>query len=450
MKVAGRWTPRIPTSRLRPLAGTAEPAGVWIGLAELGSESPVTAVSGPPRPDQELARVLVRMHGAPLGYVSLPLRPEATLAERVRNAAESSVAESLERHLRRDTAADTASASPDWGGQVGCPARFSHDAAGISIVVCTRDRPDVLQECLRALMLVSYTPLEILVVDNAPTGDITKKVVSELAEEDSRIRYTCEPQPGLSRARNHGMAVAKFDLVAFTDDDVLVDAGWPAALAAGFAADPDAACMTGLVASRSLDTRAEFYFDSRYSWGEAFTPRRYDLGPHRDSSAIYPFSAGIFGTGANFAVRRPEIDRLGGFDPLLGAGSPSRGGEDLDIFVRIILSGGRLCYLPAALVWHRHRASDTALAEQIFDYGFGLGAYLAKRMMRGEVTVVTLVCGLGRLAFLAGRMRDATKASQFKGRGLRLAVSEAWGILVGAVRYWRIARQQRARMSHAR
>ncbi len=375
--------------------------------------------------------------------MTLPLRPEVTLGERVRDVANSSLAELLDRHLRQDAAADTASATLDWEGQVGCPQRFRQDAAGISIVVCTRDRPDVLQECLRALVLVRYAPLEILVVDNAPTGDITKKVVSEFAEEDPRIRYTCEPQPGLSRARNHGMAVAKFDLVAFTDDDVVVDPGWPAALAAGFAADPEAACMTGLVASRSLDTSAEFYFDSRYSWGESFAPRRYDLGPHRDRSAIYPYSAGIFGTGANFAVRRPEIDRLGGFDPLLGAGSPSRGGEDLDIFLRVILSGGRLCYLPAALVWHRHRASESALAEQVFDYGFGLGAYLAKRIMRKEVTAVTLVCGLGRLAFLAGRMRDATKASQFRGRGLRLGVSEAWGIGVGALRYWLIARRKR-------
>jgi GT2 family glycosyltransferase len=444
MKVAGRWTSRVPASRPEPGAQTAARAGVWIGLAELSDGSPVRSVSGPPRPDQELARVLVRMHGAPLGYVRLPLRPEATLGERVKDAAESSLAESVGRHLRQDAAADAASAAPEWEGQVGCPERFRHDGVGISIVVCTRDRPDVLQECLRELVLVKYAPLEILVVDNAPTRDITKKVVSELANEDPRIRYTCEPQPGLSRARNHGMAVAKFDLVAFTDDDVLVDAGWPAALAAGFAADPEAACMTGLVASRTLDTNAEFYFDSRYSWGESVAPRRYDMGAHRDSSAIYPFSAGIFGTGANFAVRRSEIDQLGGFDPLLGAGSPGRGGEDLDIFVRVILSGGRLCYLPAALVWHRHRASEAALAEQVFDYGFGLGAYLAKRMMRGEVTVVTLVCGLGRLAFLAGRMRDATKASQFKGRGLRLAISEAWGIVVGALRYWRIARRQRA------
>jgi glycosyltransferase involved in cell wall biosynthesis len=409
-------------------------------MAELSNELCVIGVAGPPRPQQKMARILIRIHGAPVGYVSLPLQPAATLAARVREAADSSMVEACERHLRLDGAV-----TATWEAQVGCPERFlpAADAAGVSIVVCTRERPELLRECLQALLLVDYAPLEIIVVDNAPTADLTKKIVMELADGDPRVRYTCEPLPGLSRARNHGLTIARFDLVAFTDDDVIVDRGWPAALAAGFAADPEVACITGLVASRSVDTGAEFYFDSRYQWGESFRPRRYDLGQHRDSSAIYPFTAGMFGTGANFAVRRAEIRRLGGFDPVLGAGSPCRGGEDHDIFVRVILSGGRLCYLPAALVWHRHRIDDSALAEQVYDYGYGLGAYLAKRVVRREVTIVTIVHGLSRFVFLAGRMRSATKASQFRGRGLRLAIRETRGMLAGALRYTRLALRSR-------
>jgi GT2 family glycosyltransferase len=423
-------------TQLKPVARS----GIWIGMAELSDEQCVIEVAGPPQPHQKMARILIRIHGAPIGYVTLPLQPLATLAARVKGAAENSMVEALEHHLRLDGAMASA-----WEAQVGCPKRFlpAADAAGVSIVVCTRERPELLQECLQALLLIDYAPLEILVVDNAPTADLTKKIVSELAYSDPRVRYTCEPFPGLSRARNHGLAVARFDLVAFTDDDVIVDPGWPAALAAGFAADPEVACITGLVASRRLDTGAEFYFDSRYQWGESFEPRRYDLGQHRDSSAIYPFTAGIFGTGANFAVRRAVVERLGGFDPLLGAGSPCRGGEDHDIFVRVILAGGRLCYLPTALVWHRHRIEESALAEQVYDYGYGLGAYLAKRIVRREVTIVTIVHGLSRFIFLAGRMRSATKASQFKGRGLGLAVRETWGILAGALRYIRVALRSR-------
>jgi GT2 family glycosyltransferase len=303
----------------------------------------------------------------------------------------------------------------------------------------------VLRDCLTALQKVSYDPIEFIVVDNAPSDEATRDVVAEFSASDPRVRYSREPRPGLSRARNHGISAAQFDLLAFTDDDVIVDPAWPAALAAAFASDPDAACVTGLVAARSLDAPAERYFDSRYSWGEAFQPRRHDLAEHRDHSRLYPFTAGIFGVGANFAIRRDVVARLGGFDPILGAGAPCRGGEDLDMFVRIILAGARICYTPAALAWHRHRISSQALARQVFSYGWGLGAYLAKRLRTHEMSIILLARAAGYSALIFARMRQASRASQFKARGKRLAVSEVLGVLAGAVCYWRVARRKRER-----
>jgi glycosyltransferase involved in cell wall biosynthesis len=417
---------------------------IWIAVADLDSGVSVTAMAGPPKPHHQAARALVRVHGAPLGYVTVPTEPVATLTERIGRAANDNLASALQRHLALDGLAK--SATPTWESRVACPDLFGRydDHAGVSIVVCTRDRPGLLQDCLGSLLQVSYAPLEIVVVDNAPTDELTRKVVTELSLKDPRIRYACEPQPGLSRARNHGLAIAKFDLVAFTDDDVVVDQGWPGALAAGFAADPAVACVTGLVATRSLETRAELYFDSRYQWGEAFRPRRYDLDEYKDAAPGYPFAAGAFGTGANFAVRREVAEQLGRFDPMLGAGSPGRGGEDHDMFVRVILSGRRLSYLPSALVWHRHRADETALAEQVRDYGFGLGAYLAKRLACRELTLGHIVRGLGRFVILASRMRHAAKASDYKTRGLRLAASEARGMAAGALQYLRAAGRNRS------
>ena len=417
---------------------------IWVGAMDLGEDAPVAAVSGEPRADHLQARVLVRIHGAPIGYVSVPLRPAETLAGRTRTIAETALAGPLRRHLHGDGVAAGAAGPPEWAASVTCPRYFpAPDGTGSSVVVCTRDRAALLRECLRALQRVTYAPLEIVVVDSAPSGDATRQIVAELSRDDARIRYACEPSPGASRARNHGLALAKFDLVAFTDDDVVVDPGWPAALAAGFAADPEAVCVTGLVASRSLDTGEERYFDSRYSWGEVLEPRRYDLAVHRDGSRLYPFIAGIFGTAANLAVRRGAVGRLGGFDPLLGVGALCRGGEDLDLFLRVILAGGRICYLPSALAWHRHRADSAALAKQIYAYGYGLGAYLAKRLMRGEMPAGMLVRGLGRSAVIAGRMRHASHVSELGTRGRRLAVSEAWGVLAGARCYYRAARQTR-------
>jgi GT2 family glycosyltransferase len=426
---------------IRPAAGSR---ATWVGLLDLDESSSVMGASGPVRADHRQARVLVRVHRAPLGHVGVPILPMETLTERIRTAAAHTLAEALARHDQCDRRGHGAVDPGEWADRMACPRSFpSAGRSGLSIVVCTRDRTEKLGECLRALrQRVSYDPVEILVVDNAPRGDATRELVTAYARDDSRIRYTCEPLPGLTIARNHGLGQARFDLVAFADDDTSVEAGWLAAIAAGFAGDPDVVCVTGPVVSSALDTGAERYFDSRYPWGEAFEPRRYDLGEHRHPSRLYPFRAGIFGTGANFAVRRSAVVRLGGFDPLLGTGTASRGGDDLDMFVRLILAGGRICYLPSALVWHHHRAETGALSEQIYSYGHGLGAYLAKRVMNREMSLGLLRRGLRETgADLKGRMQQASQSSQLGAAARWLALNEALGVAPGALRYYRAARR---------
>jgi glycosyltransferase involved in cell wall biosynthesis len=411
-------------------------AAIWVGVLDLDDSTTVAALSGAVRAEHGQARILIRMHGAPLGYVTVPVRPEQTLTERTAAAAQTVLAVPLREHARENDAG-LDSGDADWAALVACPRRFAPDHAGISVIICSRDRAAGLARCLGTVQRCSYQPLEILVVDNAPSSDETRQVVAALGCDDPRIRYTREPRPGLSRARNHGLALARFPIAAFTDDDTMVDPGWPAALAAGFAADPQTVCVTGLVASAALDTGSERYFDSRYAWGEAFEPKRFDLGAHRDASRLYPFSAGIFGTGANFAVRRGAVAAAGGFDPLLGAGSPGRGGDDLDIFVRLILAGGRLSYVPSALVWHRHRADTVALGEQIYSYGYGLGAYLAKHLLDRQLPPSLIARGLGRAGQVLGRMQRAGAAGQLGAHGGGMAVREICGTLAGALRYYR-------------
>ena len=420
-------------------------AGIWVGLLDLDGSEPIHGVSGPLSDSHGMARVLIRVHHAPIGYVQLPAAPAESLTARAASLAEKMLAMPLRGHEELDKSALNAQDSAGWMAEVCCPHRFAASGgAGVTVIVCTRDRTEGLRECLRSIQQASYEPLEILVVDNAPTRDDTRELVTALAKTDERLHYTCEPDPGLSRARNHGLARAQFDLVCFTDDDTRVDPGWLSAVAAGFAADPETVCVTGLVASSSLNTGAERFFDSRYSWGEAFEPRRYDLTTHRHSSALYPYSAGVFGTGANFAIRRGAVTDLGGFDPILGAGGPGRGGEDLDIFLRIILAGGRICYLPSSLVWHQHRADLEALGEQIYSYGYGLGAYLAKHLISGLMPAVLLGRGLRQAGVILGRTRQASRAGQMRVGGRRLALTEARGVLAGALCYRRAARRHPA------
>ncbi len=418
------------------------PGSVWIASLELDGEGGLAGLDGPARADQGQARVLVRLHGAPLGFVDVPVMPAESLTLRARTTAEMALVDAVRRHLELDAQSAETSSAACWTTKVACPREFpAHGGEGISIVICTRDRTESLRECLRAVQEVSYHPLEILVVDNAPSGDESRELVESLTSKDPRFRYTVEPRPGLSAARNHGLAQARYDLVAFTDDDAIVDAGWPTALAAGFASDPAAVCVTGFVPAGGLDTWSERYFDARYSWGEIAEPRQYDMLHHRLPVRFYPFCAGVFGTGANFAVRRGTVTSVGGFDTLLGAGAPGLGGEDLDMFLRLILAGGRICYLPSACVWHRHRSDPDALSDQIYSYGHGLGAYLAKHSQTRQLRVALVKHGLAQVGVMIGRMRRASRSSRPRPVRVGLGITEARGVVAGALTYRRARRQ---------
>jgi GT2 family glycosyltransferase len=409
---------------------------VWVGVLDLDGPDGVTGVNGPLRANHQEVSLLVRLHQAPMGYVRIPVQPQASLTERARVAVEADLAQAVRLHQQCDGGNVVATAG-SRSSLVACPRHFPAGGPGITVVVCTRDRPEKLRGCLTAMGDFSYEPLEILVVDNAPTTGATRDLVATLADADPRIRYSCEPTAGLSRARNHALGQARYDIVAFTDDDTLADPGWPTALAAGFAGDPQTFCVTGLVVASALESSSEQYFAARYAHSQTFEPRRYDSGCR--PSRLYPYAAGIFGTGANFAVRRDAIIRLGGFDPLLGAGSQGRGGEDLDMFLRVILAGGRICYQPSALVWHRHRTSAEDLHEQIYSYGHGLGAYLAKHRRDRGLQTALLAHGLSQAGRTVSGLFRAALQSRLGMGATRYALTEMRGFVAGAWSYWTAA-----------
>jgi glycosyltransferase involved in cell wall biosynthesis len=250
----------------------------------------------------------------------------------------------------------------------------------ISVVVCTRDRPDQLRDVLNNLRDLDYPEFELLVVDNNPLSGLTPPVVASFAEES--IRLLEARGQGLSISRNVAVKAAKHDIIAFTDDDVVVEGSWLRNLAYGFTRGARVACVCGMVPSAELATPAQSYFDRRVGWARSCDPAVYDLAAPPQDDRLFPLRVARYGTGANFAVRKDVVLELGGFDEGMGIGSPTGGGEDIDMFVRILLAGGLLVREPAAVVWHRHRRTAEELEAQIHNYGLGLGAWMAKLMLR--------------------------------------------------------------------
>jgi glycosyltransferase involved in cell wall biosynthesis/peptidoglycan/xylan/chitin deacetylase (PgdA/CDA1 family) len=389
---------------------TTTRTGVWCCDFDLAGDSTTSMVSAQ---DETEMRVLVRLHGEPLGYLTVPRTGTPRDTDTIRAVAWRELRKPLEAHLMAEgTAIPAESERTGWRAPArttACPNHVEADDL-VSVVVCTRNRSESLPDCLDRLAAVTYPNIEFVIVDNAPSDDSTQSLVERYAATDERFRYVRESRPGLSRARNAGLAAARGRYLAYTDDDVAVDSQWIHGLLRGFHRRPDVACVTGLVCTAAISNGSEAYFDARLaSWSTRCQPQFFDLSMRDEYGVLYPFSAGIFGTGASFAFDRERLVRLGGFDEALGAGTLTRGGEDLDIFVRILLAGGAIAYEPSAVVWHHHRADEASLLRQMFGYGTGLTAYLTKLLMHRSTRIQLLrrvPAGIAKIAQIRRQTND--------------------------------------------
>lgn len=399
--------------RSLPTPGEAPPP-VAVGEVDVAADDPVVELL-PVRADAppERARVLVRRGPAVLGEVDVPVRDGVVPPD------------------------ELATALLDLPTPPPAPEFDPAAAPTVSVVIPSADRPDAAIRCARSVLATGYAKLEVLVVDNRPETASLRL----FAADDERVRYVAEPVPGASIARNRGAAEATGEIVAFTDDDAVVDSNWLNALVAELA-DPTVDCVTGLVLPLALDTPAQRWFERWGGFGKGCDRRRLDPsgvdGPtSRDWAgrlALYPFAAGVFGSGNSMAWRAARYRELGGCDPLLGPGRPTASGEDLELFVRLVRSGGTLVYTPHAVVRHEHRRGMDELAGQLHSYGAGLFPMFAVHVGRRPTELLAVLRRLpgGVRHMLAGDSERNT------GRGeafpAELARAERRGMLAGPYR----------------
>src|SRR5260370_978318 len=229
-------------------------------------------------------------------------------------------------------------------------------------MVSTRRRPEKLRRCLQALQELDPSPVEIIVVDNAPEERRTLNVV----EEFTGVVYRRERALGLSRARNSGILRSSGEIVAFTDDDVLVHPRWLLGVWQAFSQDTVFG-MAGVVLAAELETESQIRFEM-------------DFGGFKRGYRTITFDSFFFnsmldrgvpvwriGAGANMAFRRNVFCRIGLFDERLGAGA-SGCSEDSEFWYRMLAAGMSIAYEPRAVVWHSHRVDRDAFRSQMNQY----------------------------------------------------------------------------------
>lgn len=390
------------------------------------------------------ALMLVRLHSQPIGLLDLPLWEAGMSAHQLALNIWEALGPRINEHLINDGLMPIRSLSP-----AGVPSRetppclearqaFLARAPFVSVVIPTHDRAQQVVNLVQSILASEYPAdqFEVIVVDNAPSGPDTAQSIAQAFGGNPQVRYTCERRAGSSRARNRGVELARGEIVAFADDDVRVDRHWLAEITRGFETSEDVGCVTSLIVPMELETPAQQWFEQFGGFCKSgMTRRLFNLTNHRDASPLYPFNVGIYGAGASMAFRRSALLRLHGFDPSLGPATLTRGGEDIDAMLRLILGGQTLLYAPAAIAHHCARRERQQLYQQIQGYGSGLAACLFKTAISSPGQLLDVVRKLPRglaFAFSPWSTHHAGKHSDYP---LTLTLVEARGFFYGPVAY---------------
>lgn len=287
-----------------------------------------------------------------------------------------------------------------------------------TVLICSRERHDLLRDAVSSVLDMSLLPDELVVVDQSREPD--PGLADLAAARGVQLRYEWSPDRGLSRARNRGLAVATGELVALTDDDVLVDRSWLGDVVEELAAQGPRCLVTGAVRPGAPEAPG--------AWAPSTItePEPREWRGDSDIDPLYP---------CNLALWRSAWEEVGPFDERLGAGTALPAAEDNDYGYRALRAGYTIAYRPHLGVTHRAWRDEGALTSLMHGYGMGQGGFYAKHIQAGDRFIRRrarrdLVGHLRRAGVLAMKGNRAKAASD-------LAYSV--GLVRGAVR-WRVGR----------
>lgn len=295
----------------------------------------------------------------------------------------------------------------------------------VSVVICSHNRADELQDCLNSLLDLKYINKEIIIVDNAPVNNDTKELV--LSYKD--FIYICEPRKGLDIARNRGIKESKGEIIAFTDDDAIVDSLWLDNIVKNFRA-PLVCVVTGITLPYELETEAQIIFEFTNSFKRGFIRKEFSF------SNLEPIGAGNVGAGVNMSVRRKYLNEVGLFDESLDGGTYTLSGGDQEFFYRVLAKGYNIVYEPDALVWHKHRRDINSLKKTIYGYGVGVSAWWSKAVFKKkEIASIFFMIKWFVLYYVLNLFRAILKKKSLQ--FLELSLLEFLGVLYGPIAYLR-------------
>ena len=394
----------------------------------------------------QYAKCLVRLHTQPIGIIELQLNKNTVNGQEYVQQIWLTLGEQINEHLVQDGLSPVTDLDVEGLSSHGTPRcikareQFLVNAPFVSVIVPTHDRPEQLSICLRSLMSLIYPRYEVIIVDNAPGTNATVNLIKQKYCAESQVRYIREDRPGPSWARNCGMKVAKGEILAFTDDDVVVDPYWLVELVRAFTIANDVVCVTGLVLPLELETAAQLLFEEYGGFTKGLARRIFEKRQRSSKMPLHPYVAGRFGTGASMAFTATFLQSIGGFDPALGGNGPSRNGQDIAVFFQVIIRGYKLVYEPASLLYHLHRRDYAGLRKQIYNYGVGFTAFLMKSLLENPLILFDLLTKVPYGLFFILSTRSPKNSKKSKSYPKELTTLERKGMMYGPLAYLRSRR----------
>lgn len=300
---------------------------------------------------------------------------------------------------------------------------FPYKRESVSVIICTRNRTNYLENTLKSLANSSEKDFELIVVDNAPSSDATELLINKFPN----VRYVKEEKKGLDYARNTGVLQASNDIIAYTDDDVIVPEDWIKNIRTCFE-NPLTMAVAGLVIPSQLETEAQYIFEKDYGFNKGYLPLNFDhqyfLNHMKEGVPVWDI-----GAGANMAFRKEAFKLFGYFDERLDVGAAGCSG-DSEYWYKILAEGWNCTYFPHLIVYHYHRREMDKLKNQLFNY------------MRGHVSSVLVQYQkyghFGNIHYLKNRLfpyyvNRLKSTISDRGKGVKSLLNEINGSLSGWV-----------------
>jgi glucosyl-dolichyl phosphate glucuronosyltransferase len=298
----------------------------------------------------------------------------------------------------------------------------------ISVVVSTYNRSEYLRKMLtslRKVVIPDHLSWEFILVDNNSADD-TRFVFEEVEKHyESKIRYVFEEKRGISHARNRGIKEASGEIIAFTDDDVIVDRYWIQNIEKAFKDYDDVACVGGKI--------LPIWEISKPKW---LKPNLYPylaLLDHGDSVA-YMDPPDIWG--ANFAVKSDIFKKYGPFDSNLGR-IPNKlyAGEETEFLHRLQKAGEKILYHPFSIIYHSvpaHRMSKRYFRKWSFDQGELRGILMNDMKYYDLLNIQSLTIGKILKDIIAGVLKIGCFSKNRFNYELRICL--IFGFLTGRIK----------------